>query len=154
MLPALLALAAGLSARSALLSAPGAQPLHVLHRLRGGLDDSAEEPSDALLQATFACNRLYTTVLSEAMSEVSALRKSIAAGEAVPEFGAKADEILANAAAKFEAEAPDGDADVSGLYKDKEEELNEVLTSNLEPVFASQIGLLKEGVSSHLDSFV
>lgn len=137
--------AVGVHARSA-VSQPGSiSSISSLRRLRGGLDESSEEPTDALLQATFACNRLYSTVLAEAMSEVSSLRKSIAAGETVPEFGSKADDLLANAAAKFEAETPEGDADVTSLYKDKQEELTDVLTTNLEPVFTSQIALLKEG---------
>lgn len=115
-------------------------------RLRGGL----EEPSDSLLQATFACNRLHATVLAEAMSEVAALRKTISGGDAVPDLGAKVDALLTDAAQKFAAETPEGDAEVTAIYKDKAEELREVVTASLEPLFLQQIILLKEGA---LDRF-
>jgi len=109
-------------------------------QLRGG----AAEPSDTLLQATFACNRLHATVLAEAMSEIAALRKIIATGEPVAGFGVKADALLTDAAQKFAAETPAGDAEVTALYNDKAEELREVATASLEPLFVQQISLLKE----------
>jgi len=84
------------------------------------------------------------------MSEVAALRKAIGTGEAVAEFGSKADALLADAAQKFAAETPEGDEEVTGLYKDKAEELREVVTASLEPIFVKQVALLKEGA---LDQF-
>ena len=122
------------ASRSAVLRPQGAVNLL---RLRGG----AQEPSDTLLQATFACNKLHTTVLAEAQSGVAALRKAISTGEAVPAFGEKSDALLADAVAKFSAEMPEGDAEVTGLYKDKAEELSEVVTMGLEPLFTAQISL-------------
>jgi hypothetical protein len=98
-----------------------------------------------LLQATFSCNRLYSEVLAEAMAEVAALRKAVSTGEAVPAFGSKADGLLTDAADKFEAATPVGDAEVSALYKSKAEELSDVLVTSLEPIFVQQISLLKEG---------
>ena len=138
-----IAAATGAHARSAI--APGASTRvgraasSALLTLRGG-----EEPSDALLQATYSCNQLYSSVLADAMSEVAALRKSVAGGEAVPTFGAKADEIVADACDKFEAEAPNGDAEVSAVYNSRAEELRATLVTSLEPVFVQQICLLKD----------
>jgi hypothetical protein len=109
--------------------------------LRGG---SVEEPSDAVLQATFACNELYGQVLADATQDVGSLRKSVSGGEAVPTFGAKADEVIADAAAKFEADTPKGDAEVSAIYQSRAEELRATLVTSLEPVFAQQITLLKD----------
>ena len=137
----LVALVAGAAARSSMPRPAVGTSAATLRRLRGG----AGEPSDALLQATFACNRLYARVLAETLSEVATLRKAIGAGEAVPAFGEKADAVLADATAKFEAEMPEGDAEVTGLYKDKAQELSDMITTSLEPLFASQIGLLREG---------
>ena len=51
-----------------------------LMRLSGG---ASNEPSDALLQATYACNQLSAATLADAQGEVAALRKSVAGGEAV-----------------------------------------------------------------------
>ena len=107
--------------------------------LRGGA-----EPSDAVLQATYACNQLCASVLADAQGEVAALRKSVAGGEAVPAFGAKADELLADARDKFEAETPKGDAEVTALYKGKGEELRAAIVTSLEPAFSQQICLLKD----------
>jgi len=109
--------------------------------LRGG---SVEEPSDAVLQATFACNELFGQVLGDAVQEVSALRKSVTGGEAVPTFGAKADEVIADAVGKFEAAMPKGDAEVSAIYQSRAEELRATLVTSLEPVFVQQICLLKD----------
>jgi len=83
-------------------------------------------------------------VLSNAVQEVTALRKSVAGGEAVPTFGAKADEIIADAVGKFEAEMPKGDAEVSAIYQGRAEELRATLVTSLEPVFVQQISLLKD----------
>jgi len=138
-----LALACGASARSAaggLSLRPARGSAAALANLRGG----ASEPSDAMLQAVYACNQLSASVLAEAATEVAALRKSVAGGEAVPTFGAKADELLADALDKFEADAPKGDADVTALYAGKAEEVRASLTASLEPVFVQQICLLKD----------
>eukprot|EP00322_Chrysochromulina_rotalis_P003344 CAMPEP_0115850306 /NCGR_PEP_ID=MMETSP0287-20121206/11897_1 /TAXON_ID=412157 /ORGANISM="Chrysochromulina rotalis, Strain UIO044" /LENGTH=302 /DNA_ID=CAMNT_0003304301 /DNA_START=1 /DNA_END=909 /DNA_ORIENTATION=+ len=108
--------------------------------LRGG----AAEPSDALLQATYSCNQLYSTVLADAMSDVAALRKSVTGGEAVPTFGAKADELISDAVDKFEAEMPKGDTEVSAVYASRAEELRATLVTSLEPVFAQQVILIKD----------
>merc|ERR1719199_914451 len=96
-----------------------------------GLRGGAREPTDALLQATFACNQLYSSVLSDAMSEIGALRKSVAGGEAVRSFGAKADEIVSDALDKFEAAAQNGDAEVSAVYSNRAEELRAALLMSL-----------------------
>ena len=112
----------------------------LLERLRGGGD----EPSDAVLQATFACNQLGATVVADSMAEVAALRKSVASGEAVPTFGAKADELVSDAMDKFEAEMPKGDAEVAAIYLGKAEELRSTLVTSLEPVFVQQITILKD----------
>ena len=111
--------------------------------LRGG----DAEPSDALLQATYSCNELYSSVLTDAMGEVAGLRKSVASGEAVPTFGAKADELITDALDKFEAGAPKGDTEVNGVYNSRAEELRGALVTSLEPVFVQQICLLKDGAS-------
>ena len=112
-----------------------------LMRLSGG---ASNEPSDALLQATYACNQLSAATLADAQGEVAALRKSVAGGEAVPTFGAKADELVADALDKFEAESPKGDADVTSLYATRAEELRGAIVGSLEPVFVQQICLLKD----------
>jgi len=135
---------AGSEARSAVAAASASRASRSgrespLLALRGGA-----EPSDALLQATFSCNQLYSSVLSDAMSEVNALRKSVTGGEAVPTFGAKADELIADAVDKFEAEAPKGDAEVSAVYSSRGEELRSTLVTSLEPVFVQQVCLLKD----------
>jgi hypothetical protein len=108
--------------------------------LRGG----AAEPSDALLQATYACNQLSAQVLSDAMSEVAALRKGVSGGETIPTFGAKVDEIVADAVDKFTANTPKGESDVSALYQAKGEEVRAALVTSLEPVFVQQVCLLKD----------
>lgn len=109
--------------------------------LRGG----AEEVSDALLQATFACNRLYATVLAEAASDVAMLRKAAAAGEDTSGFGAKADLLLTESADKFASGTPAADEEVTALYTAKAEELQAALLVSLEPVFVKVISLVKEG---------
>jgi len=111
-----------------------------LLRLSGG----AAEPSDALLQATYACNQLSGTTLADAQAEVAALRKSVVGGEAVPTFGAKADEIIGDALDKFDAESPKGDAEVTALYAARGEELRAAITASLEPLFVQQLVLLKD----------
>lgn len=126
----------GADARSAIAGHGVRTPLLAF---RGGA-----EPSDALLQATFACNELYSTVLSDALSEVAALRKSVANGEAVSTFGAKADELIADALDKFEADTPKGDADVSAVYASRADELRSTVMTALEPVFVQQIVLIKD----------
>ena len=108
------------------------------------LSGGASEPTDALLQATYACNELSASTLADGQAEVAALRKSVAGGEAIPTFGAKADELVADALDKFEADTPKGDADVTALYAARGEELKSALLSSLEPVFAQQICLLKD----------
>ncbi len=135
-----LASASGRSAVSAptLHASRGSLPSPLLS-LRGG-----SEPSDALLHATYACNQLHASVLAEAAAEVAALRKSVAGGEAVPDFGTKADEIVATAAAKFSAGSVDGDSEVSELYAAKEEELRAAILASLEPVFVQQVVLIKD----------
>ena len=109
-------------------------------RLSGG----ASEPNDAMLQATYACNQLSAVTLADAQAEVAALRKSVVGGEAIPTFGAKADEVIGDALAKFEAESPKADAAVTALYASRAEELQAAITASLEPVFVQQICLLKD----------
>jgi len=121
------------------LRAARAPAADALFALRGGA-----EPSPEILAATYACNQLSANVLADATSEVAALRKSIAGGEAVPAFGAKADELITDAVSKFEADTPKGDASVTALYQARGEELRAALTASLEPVFCQQITLLKD----------
>jgi hypothetical protein len=97
-----------------------------------------------MLQATYACNTLFSTILGDSMGEINGLRKSVSGGEAVPTFGAKADELIADAMDKFDADTPKGDADVAELYQRKSEELRSTLVTALEPVFVQQIVLLKD----------
>lgn len=102
---------AGVAARSAVLRGGGAVQAHGLSsprslvalRLRGGA-----EPSEELLQATFACNRLYAACLAEASAEVAMLRKAVAGAEELSGFGAKADAIITAAENRFAAGAPAG----------------------------------------------
>ena len=141
---ALLAVAVcGAAARSA-VHTPGGVRRATIDRLHGG----AAEPSDALLQATFASNALYASTLAEAAAEVSMLRKSVGASEIVPNLGAKADALFSEAADKFAAGTPAGEADVMALYKAKAEELRAALSTAVEPVFVSQITLIKDGAPS------
>jgi hypothetical protein len=143
---ALLAVAVcGAAARSAVHTPVG---LHrsTIDRLHGG----AAEPSDALLQATFASNALYASTLAEASAEVSMLRKSVGAAEIVPNLGAKAEALFSEAADKFAAGTPAGEADVMALYKAKAEELRAALSTAVEPVFVAQITLIKDAA---LESF-
>lgn len=105
---------------------------------------SHSPPSDAVLQATFACNQLSATVLADAMAEVAALRKSVASGLAVPTFGAKADKLVSDAMDKFEAEMIKGDSQVAAIYQSKAEDLRSYLVTSLEPVFVQQITILKD----------
>jgi len=111
-----------------------------LGALRGG----GSEPSGEMLQATYACNTLFSTILGDSMGEINGLRKSVSGGEAVPTFGAKADELIADAMDKFDADTPKGDADVAELYQRKSEELRSTLVTALEPVFVQQVVLLKD----------
>jgi len=111
-----------------------------LLRLSGG----AAEPSDTLLQATYACNQLSAAALADAQAEIAALRKSVTGGEAIPTFGAKADELVGDALDKFDADSPKGDAEVSEIYGARAEELRAAIMASLEPVFAQQICLLKD----------
>ncbi len=113
--------------------------LSALRRVRGG-----GEPSDALLQATFACNRLYASVLAEATAELGVLRKSVAGGEAGDNFGGAADALLTGVAEKFAAGTPAGDAEVTALYAAKAEELASSVMTALEPVYVQQIAACKE----------
>ena len=126
--------------RAAVLSRPSSHAGSLLpqQRLRGGA-----APSDEMLQATFACNRLYASVLADASAEVAALRKAVAGGEAIPDFGTRADMLLTEAAEKFSSSNPKGD--MAELYDAKAEELEAAVFMSLEPAFAQQIGLLKEG---------
>lgn len=110
-----------------------------LLRIRGGA-----EPSNELLSATFAANRLYASVLSEVSAEAAGLRKTITNGEAVPNFGAKVDAVLTDAEEKFAAGTPEGNGEVTALYKAKAEELSAAAAATLEPVFVQQISLLKD----------
>jgi len=110
-----------------------------LLELRGGA-----EPSDAILQATYACNSLSSSVLADAQGEVASLRKSVSGGEAIPAFGSKADDLISDALGKFEAETPKGDSEVTALYQRKAEELRGALETSLEPAFAQQICLVKD----------
>merc|ERR1719393_1129774 len=136
-----LCLAASAEARHAVSASGGlrSQRGAALMALRGGA-----EPSDAVLQATYACNQLSASVLADAQAEVAALRKSVTGGEAIPTFGAKADELVADALDKFEAESGKGDAEVTALYDAKGEELRAAIVASLEPVFVQQICLLKD----------
>jgi len=136
-------LVAALSTVATLLthaSAPPASSRGALLRLSGG----AAEPSDSLLQATYACNALSASTLADAQAEVAALRKSVAGGEAIPTFGAKADELITDALDKFDADSPKSDAEVTALYASRGEELRSAITASLEPVFVQQICLLKD----------
>lgn len=144
LLAVFIAAAAAFSApRSQTRSSPA--PRSVL-ALRGG----GGEPSEAMLQATFACNRLYASCLAEANAEVAMLRKTVAAGEDLSGFGAKADAVLADAEDKFSAGTPAGDADVAQLYADKKEELSEAVLTSIEPAFVKALAALKE---TALESF-
>jgi len=143
-LAASLALALGRSAVPASSGAslrPERGGASALLRLSGG---RAEEPSDALLQANFACNQLSAATLADAQADVAALRKSVSGGEAIPTFGAKADELVADALDKFEAETPKADAEVTALYETRGEELRSAIMGSLEPVFSQQVCLLKD----------
>jgi hypothetical protein len=135
----------GAAARSAVHTPSGVRS-PAINRLRGG----ASEPSDALLQATFASNALYASTLAEAAAEVSMLRKSVGASEIVPNLGAKAEALFTEAADKFAAGTPAGEADVMALYKAKAEELRTALSTAVEPVFVAQITLIKDAA---LESF-
>ena len=139
----LLVAVSAVHARSA-TSAPAVRPSRsaaaALLRLSGG----ASEPSDAMLQATYACNQLAASTLADAQSEVAALRKSVTGGEAIPTFGAKADELVSDALDKFDADSAKGDAEVTALYASKADELRAAITASLEPVFVQQVCLLKD----------
>jgi len=137
---------ASAAARSAVHAAGRAPGRAVVNRLRGG----AAEPSDTLLQATFACNALYSSTLADSAAEVALMRKSVASGEVVADLGTKADALFADAAEKFAAGTPAGEADVMALYKAKAEELRASLSTALEPVFVAQIALLKDGALSRV----
>ena len=78
------------------------------------------------------------------------LRKSVGASEIVPNLGAKADALFSEAADKFAAGTPAGEADVMALYKAKAEELRGALSTAVEPVFVAQITLIKDAA---LESF-
>lgn len=130
---------ASASARPAVSSAALRPSRASLLALRGG-----SEPSGALLQATYACNALFSSVLDDAKGEVAALRKVVSGGEAVASFGSKADELVADAVAKFQADAPKAEGDVASLYESKAEDLAEALRMCLEPVFVQQLCLLKD----------
>lgn len=146
MVALLLAFCGAAAASRSAVRAPAGSSRPAVDRLRGG----KSEPSDALLQATFASNALYSSTLAEANAEVAMLRKSVSAGEAVSSLGAKADAIFTEAADKFAAGTPAGEADVMALYKAKAEELRSALSTALEPVFVGQISLLKDAA---LESF-
>eukprot|EP00965_Chrysotila_dentata_P253971 6211722-Pleurochrysis_carterae.AAC.1 len=145
------ALVAGVAARSAVLSTQPAQSQISLVRHASGanarlrcLRGGASEPSDALLQATFACNRLYASVMAEAAAEVVMLRKAAATGEDARDFGAKVDTLLSDAAEKFAAGTPAGNEEVAELYAAKAEELQTALLVAVEPIFVRVLGTLKE----------
>ena len=75
---------------SRVLSQPGLRvDRGAVLRLSGGA-----EPSDAVLQATFTLNKVSASALADAQAEIAALRKSVTGGEAIPMFGAKADELV------------------------------------------------------------
>ena len=80
------------------------------------------------------------------------MRKSVASGEVVSDLGSKADALFADAAEKFAAGTPAGEADVMALYKAKAEELRAALSTALEPVYVAQIALLKDGALSWLSA--
>ena len=132
-------LVAGVAGRSAISSPMLASRGGSLLELRGGA-----EPSDAILQATYACNALSSSVLADAQGEVAALRKVVTGGEAIPAFGEKVDALIADALDKFETETPKGDAEVTALYQSKGDELRAALVTSLEPAFTQQICLLKD----------
>jgi len=72
------------------------------------------------------------------------LRKSIATGEGLSGFGAKADALLEDAAGKFSSGTPAGDEEVLALYKIKAEELEVAVITSLEPLFVKILSALKE----------
>ena len=108
------------------------------------LSGGASEPTDALLQATYACNELSAIALQPMARRELGNAQECGGRRGDPAFGAKADELVADALDKFEADAPKGDADVTALYAASGEELKSALLSSLEPVFAQQICLLKD----------
>ena len=144
----LLAVWCGAAAARTAVHAPGRVGRSAVGRLRGG----DAEPSDSLLQATFASNTLYASTLAEAAAEVAMLRKTVAGGEVVPNLGTKAETLFTDAADKYAAGTPAGEAEVMALYKAKAEELRAALSTALEPVFVAQIALLKDGAPSLPDA--
>lgn len=108
-------------------------------RLRGGA-----EPSEEVLQATFACNRLFASCLADANAEVAMLRKMVANAEDLSSFGAKADAILSDAEEKFVAGTPSGSKEIAELYEAKKAELAEAVLTSIEPSFVRALSALKE----------
>jgi len=137
----------GVAARAAVLrpgavvqpSALGARSAGAALRLRGG-----SEPSEAVLQATFACNRLYATCLAEANEGVALLRKMVATAEDLSGFGAKADALLADAQTRFDAGVPSASEEIAELYAAKKEELMAAVLASIEPAFVRALAEIKE----------
>jgi hypothetical protein len=107
--------------------------------LRGGA-----EPSEEVLQATFACNRLFASCLADANAEVAMLRKMVANAEDLSSFGAKADAIMSDAEGKFAAGTPSGSKEIAELYEAKKAELTEAVLTSIEPSFVRALSALKE----------
>jgi hypothetical protein len=114
-------------------------------RLRGGA-----EPSEELLQATFACNRLFASCLAEANKDVVMLRRMVANSEDLTGFGAKADAIVSDAETKFMAGTPSGSQEIAELYEAKKAELVDAVLTSIEPSFVRALAALKE---MSLDAF-
>mmetsp|Transcript_30541 Transcript_30541/g.83660 ORF Transcript_30541/g.83660 Transcript_30541/m.83660 type:complete len:348 (+) Transcript_30541:300-1343(+) len=108
-------------------------------RLRGGA-----EPSEEVLQATFACNRLFASCLADANAEVSMLRKMVANAEDLSGFADKADAIISNAEEKFAAGTPSGSQEIAELFAGKKAELVEAVLTSIEPSFVRALSALKE----------
>jgi len=119
---------------------PAIHHLDAVIQLRGG-----GEPSDSMLQAAYSCNSLYSSVLADAMTQVSALRKSVSMGEPIPTFGSDADALISDAISKFNSAIPKAQPEILSIYEEKADELKTTLANSLEPIFTRQVSLLKEG---------
>jgi hypothetical protein len=118
---------------------PGVRTAHndgsSLLRMRGGADPD--------LKAALDCNELVTSVLADAAVEVSMLREILSSGDAIANFGSKADMVMSRALERFDSETPRGDAKLKKLYEAKRVALEASLQNSLSPAFAQQICMLK-----------
>ncbi|CAM9530959.1 unnamed protein product, partial [Chrysoparadoxa australica] len=87
---------------------------------------------------------VFTKITDKALSDISALREQVDAGEVCPGLGSKADSICNEALEGFSTAAPDtgDDPEQESIFDEKVEELEKLLDLPLQALYQRQLNLL------------